>query len=389
VPATILAWFNKRIAAIVTLVTRKLEVVHAVPYCLVYTLPAGYIPPFDFKTKAYPGLVAWHLVDEPSGPRLITYWQDKDSFDYTHGRFETAMGIASPVTAWGGAAGDLHAKEPAWWPVSLKEMFIAITTFVGVLTIFWNIGAFIVEKTLVSPKSQIWFTVPSVKISQGDPIKVVVNATNSTPFASVHLDATAQLIGSEGRQSVSLDPRDFQSVSPDATVTLNATSIAPSLKTAHSPAAVYKLSVSDNLETSRFGHTKTFSADLPVEVFPRSYGWTRQLKRIAQRDPGLYSAAGTLYTGDSPPAKLTGTVSVKASAASELRIDIQPPFTRIPKQPDPSAPAGGRRTILMLFDGPVLDKFQEYTFQITIDSSGSPPPEGWDVIEKNLIVTFQ
>lgn len=390
-PSTGFAWLNRRIAAIVKLVARKLQAVNAVPYCYVYSLPSGFLPPTDFKSGAYPGLLAWHLVNEPSAPKLISYWQDKSSYDYTHSRFEGAVGIAQHVEGWGGAAGDLHAKEPGWWPVSVNEVLLAVAALIGAVTVVWNTAAGIVETWLASPKTEISFAVPRVDVSQGDQIKVQVNARNATAFVPVRLVATAQLTANDARQPVSLTPSEFQSVAPDAPVTMMAAAQAPALKAAHSGASVYKLAVSADARTWRFGHTKTDTGDLPVLVWPKSYGWTRQLRRVAQSDPSMYSALGTLYSGSSPPAKVSGTLSIIAPESTALGINVQPPFMRKPDsdQPTPSPPAGGRRTILMVFDSPSLEKYHAYTFQLTITSSGSGPREGWDLIEKSITITFQ
>lgn len=386
---TALAWLNRRIAGIVKLVARKLPAITAIPYCYVYSLPNGFVPPADFKAGAYPGLLAWHLVDERAAPRLISYWQDKPSFDYTHTRFEGTVGIAVPVAGWGGAAGDLHAKEPAWWPVSFNEMLLAAAAAIGAVTVIWNTGALLIETCLVSPKVEISFAVPSVDVSQSAPIKILVSARNATAFVPVRLVATAQLTAGDVRQIVSLTPSDFQSVAPDMPVTMTATAPAPALKADHSPASVYKLAVSADARTWRFGHKKTDTEQLPVTVWPKSYGWTRQLKKVAQSDPIIYSALGTLYCGGSPPARLSGIFSISAPDSSTLQINVQPPFTRNSDQPTPSPPAGGRKTILMVFDSPNLERNQGYNFQITITSSGPAPTEGWDVIEKSINVTFQ
>jgi hypothetical protein len=73
-----LAWLNRKRGAIVRSVVRQLvEAATAVPYCYVYSIPAGFVPPAGFRPSAYPGLLAWHVVQESAAPRIISYWQDE------------------------------------------------------------------------------------------------------------------------------------------------------------------------------------------------------------------------------------------------------------------------------------------------------------------------
>jgi hypothetical protein len=386
---TALAWLNRKRGAIAMSVVRKLKVATAVPYCHVYSIPLGSVPPTDFKASAYPGLLAWHVVKGSSAPTIISYWQDEPHFQYSRTRFEDALGLAA-AQSWGGPAGDLHASKSAFWPSSLKEALIAASAIVGAITVIWNVCV-TVSNTLATPKAEVSFAVTKVDLGEGDTTKVSVNARNSTEFVPVRLIAYAKLIGNNTSvRPVPLNPSYEQMVSPDAPETLVAKVIAPRLASRHSEPMDYKLSVSVAVRTWRFGQPKSVQGDeLPVRVWPQSFGWTHQLRWIAQQNERFCSASGILYSADSSPAGLRGTVTIVAPESANLKINVPYPFRS--NQQLESSPAGllKSKTIRMDFASPGLEKYREYPFQVTIESARPLPGEVWHSIEEHTDLIFR
>jgi hypothetical protein len=381
---TLLTWANRKRGALTRLVVRQLQAATTVPYCHVYATPAGFVTPAGFKTSASWGLLAWHVVQAPSGPSIISYWQDEPHYQYSRGQFEKALGITM-APAWGGATGDLHATKPPWWPSSLKEALFAAAAIVGAITVILNASELIFEPLWTTPKAEVSFAVTKLDLSEGDSTKVSVSARNATEFVPVQLIASAKLLG-DGRDvlTVELSPSYYQTVAPDASENLTATVEAPHLGR-HSVPVDYNLSVSPTVRTWRFGHASACqSAELPVKVWPRSFGFTGQLKRT-QSDPKVYSAMGTLYSEQMFLPGLHGIITIEAPGSTNLSLSIQPPFRG--SEPLSSSVVHAFKTIRMDFASPPLEKYHAYPFVVTITST-RPLQEGWDGIEKSIKLRF-
>ena len=125
--------------------------------------------------------------------------------------------------------------------------------------------------------------------------------------------------------------------------------------------------------------------ELPVRVWPQSFGWTRQLKPIAQGNPRVYYASGVVYSAGTYPAGLMGAMSIVVPAAADMDLNILTPYR--PVQQLPSAPANQRKTLRMDFMTPALDKYHEYPFQMTITSRRSDAVD-WGAIQRSLTLTL-
>jgi hypothetical protein len=105
------------------------------PYCSVYSPSGAYVPPADFKAKAYLGLISWHVVRGTAGTQIISYWQEEDSFGDHRLQFESDLKITG--TPFQGTVGDLHARDSTLWPSSLIEFILAASAILGALTVIW------------------------------------------------------------------------------------------------------------------------------------------------------------------------------------------------------------------------------------------------------------
>jgi len=383
---TVLTWLNRRRGAIVRSVARPLQAATAVPYCHVHSVPAAFTMPADFEVSAYPGLLAWHAVEASTEPKIISYWQDEPHYRYSRARFEKTLGIAAGQ-GWGGAAGDVHASKPVWWPASFKEATIAVAAVIGAVTVIWNFTFPIMEALWTTPKAEVTFAVTKVDLIEGDtPTPVTVNARNTTAFVPVHLVASASLLANDGSAvPVPLNPPEYQAVAPDAPAALTATLVAPPSPVRHAAHSDSKLLVSVAVRTWRFGRAATQRGELLVRVWPQLFGWTRKLRRIPQQDPRVYVGSGTLSSASAFPAGLQGTIMIVAPESADLVLDVLPPF--IKKQQIASTPADSVKTTRMDFVTPPLEKCQDYPFQVTI-TSRQPLREGWDSIEKSIKLIF-
>jgi hypothetical protein len=295
---TLGGWLNRTTGAIKREIVRQLGVITAVPYCAVYSQAGVFFPPLDFKLGAYPGLIAWHLVEQSSGHKIVSYWQDKEHFDYSQARFEAALKLAAGPD-WIGAAGDLHAKEPTWWPSSIKEAVIAIAALVGALGVIFAAAQKVYELTWVTPEVAVSFASPKFNVTDGDPSRVQVTLTN-TGFAAVEVNANAKLLGSP--QTVTLDPPNVPTLDTNSSKLLTANLKEQHLQSPQSAAVDYTLSVTVSARTWKLRKPKVFPAfTVPVTIWPRRFGWTIP-KRVPESNPRVYHAEGYLYpVPTSPP----------------------------------------------------------------------------------------
>src|SRR5207248_5973063 len=228
---------------------------------------------------------------------------------------------------------------------------------------------------------------------------------NAKDFGSVQLLAAGKLVVSNAAapsapqtvpQSVQIAPDFYQTLEPGSAKTLTAIFNAPLLtlpKALHPAAADYKLSMSGSMRTWRFQSPKPVKTEeLPVRVWPRTFGWTRQLTPIAADDSVVFNGSGRLYCGEAFPSGIKGTVTLVAPMALNVdsaSIDVLAPFQRLQRQPTPSPPDNnGKRTVLMDFSSPPLEKNHEYLFQITITPGSSKQPEGgWGTVK--MAVSFK
>ena len=127
---TISGWLNRRAGAIKREIVRQLGAIKAIPYCAAYSRTTTFTPPAAFKGSDYPGLLAWHVVERSVGHEVISYWQDKEHYDYVRARFEDGLNLSGSLD-WDGGVGDLHAKDPSWWPSSIKEAIVAVAAVIG------------------------------------------------------------------------------------------------------------------------------------------------------------------------------------------------------------------------------------------------------------------
>jgi hypothetical protein len=358
---------------------RQLKSAKAIPYCHTYRLGGPFVPPADFRAGAYPGLIAWHVVADAGASRVISYWQDAQSHEYSHERFESALGL-SAADGWEGLVGDLHAKEPQWAPTTIKEALIAISAALGAATVIWTTLVPLSETVWTTPNAELSFPVPNLDVTEGDSARVPVTARNAKDFVSVQLQASGELVSSNSAQPVQVDPNFYQTVEPGSAKTLTAIFKAPVLTLPGGPhpvASDYKLSMSGSMRTWRFQSPSTVRReDLPVRVWPRSFGWTMQLTQIAPKDSVVYNGWGKLYCGAAYPSGLRGTITIVAPVALSVdsgSINVLAPFQRLLSQPGASLPANGATTILMDFSSPPLEKNHEYLFQITITPGSDRP----------------
>jgi hypothetical protein len=385
---TFAAWINRKCSAIRREVVRQLDATKAIPYCYIYSLSGPFVPPVNFKARAYPGLIAWHVVAGPATPKVVSYWQDEPRYQYCHTRFESALNLTG-ADGCGGGVGDLHGKEPTWLPSTLKEVFVAITSAFGTAIMIWSTFVPIGETLLTTPKAEVSFALPNVDITEGETARVAVTARNATEFVSVHLIASAHLTGNGSPQPVLLDPAFYQNVEPNASEALTAIIKAPLLSrqiSLHPVPADYKLLISAAVRTWRLQQPKPAQGgELPVRVWPRSFGWTPSLRRIIEKNSTLYNATGRLCSGALFPAGLKGTITILVPETVDLDINVLSPFRRLQRQPDPSVPANGMKTILVDFSSPPLEKNHEYPFQVIITpKSGQAPQGGWDMISMQV-----
>ena len=244
------------------------------------------------------------------------------------------------------------------------------------------------ETVWTTPNAELSFQVPNLVAMEGDPQRVAVTARNAKDFVSVQLQTSGELVSSNSAQPVQVDPGFYQTVEPGSAKTLTAIFKTPVLtlpSVPHPVAADYKLSMSGSMRTWRFQSPSSLKrAELPVKVFPRSFGWSKQLTQIAPKDSVVYNGWGKLSCGAAYPSGLRGTVTIVAPVALNVdsgSINVLAPFQRLSNQPAPSRPANGAATILMDFSSPPLEKNREYLFQITITpGSGRQPEGGWESV---------
>ena len=370
-------------------ILRQLDSNKSVPYCHIYSLSGPFVPPDKFDAASYAGLIAWHLAANASGAELVSYWQDKFYYRYNRSRFEGALHLTG-ARGWGGGVGDLHAKNPTWWPSNIKEALIGLSALLGALTVIWTTLGPIGEALLTTPRAEVSFAVPKADVNEGDTTSVSVTARNATGIIPIDLTASAVLKGGTGSsEPVPLDPSFYATIPANAAETLTAQIKAPPLNRQNSPHPVYedyKLSIAASARTWRFQPaTAAQAAELPVRVWPRSFGWTPKLKQTVEKDPTVYNGSGTLSSGKVFAAGLIGTITVGAPEAVDLDINMLAPFQKLPQQPEPSPPAGGMRTIQVDFSSPPLEKNREYPYQVTMTTkSGSAPRGGWDGISVQI-----
>lgn len=356
-------WLNRRRGEIARLV-RKLKASTAVPYYYAHSVPPGFVSPEDFEATRDKGLIAWHRVSEGDTSRIISYWQDQQHCNLNRAWFEGALGMTGSK-GWGGSAGDIHGNEPTWRPSSLKEFLLVAAALAGAFTAIWDAGDKYLLPLWTTPSSEVSFAAPRENLSEGEDRRISITARNATQFVPAYLSASAKLVEGGAFQSVQLDQQYGQWVAPGADETLTATLRAPKLSSANSIPADYRLSVSVDARAWRFGRVKTSqSGELPVRVWPTSFGWTRQLRPIPQDNPKFLSASGTLYSGKAFPNGLLGIVTMVVPESVDLYIDALQPFRVIRELNSP--PADSMKTVLMYFVSPPLEEYTEYPFQLTI-----------------------
>ena len=133
----LLGWLNRRWEAIRREVVRQIDAAKSIPYCFGYTEPPDFAPPEDFDAKEFRGLIAWHLAADATATSVVSYWQDDAAFRYYRSRFESALKLTG-TPCWGGAVGDVHARDAALWPSSLKEALLAASALLGAATLIWT-----------------------------------------------------------------------------------------------------------------------------------------------------------------------------------------------------------------------------------------------------------
>jgi hypothetical protein len=326
------------------------------------------------------------VVRSTAGTEIISYWQDKESFDYHHLQFESNLRITG--TRIEGTVGDFHARESTLWPSSLKEFVLAAAALLGALTVIWTTIIPFSEAILTTPEAEVTFADPVIKIAEGENKSILLTARNTTVFVPVQLAATAQLRESQGSTTfgVPIEPAVFQTVDPDTPKQLTAHLQGRQLPSRHSPSADYILAVSESVRTWRFQTPKAGrEGTVPVKLFPRDFGWDHQLHRIAQTGP-VCNMTGRLSTGGAYPNGLKGSITLLVPASSEFTVFVLPPFHFLQQWPA-STPADGSKTISADFSSPPLEKYQEITFQVTVSSrSGQAPSDSCDSIEKSAAV---
>jgi hypothetical protein len=369
-------------------IVRQLKAAKVHPYCCVYSLSAVYVPPADFKAKAYLGLFSWHAVRNAAGTQIISYWQDEGSFSYHRLQFESDLKIAG--TPFGGTVGDLHARESTLWPSSLKEVILAAAAILGALTVIWTTILPIGEAILTTPDAEVTFADPVIKIAERESRSVALTARNRTVFVPVQLAVSAKLTDSQSSTAydVPIEPAVFQTVEPDSPKPLTARLTGRDLPSRHSPSANYTLVVSESVRTWRFqtprpGRTET----VPVKLFPREFGWDPKLHRIAQGG-SVCNMTGRLSAGMAYPGGLRGVITLMVPASSDFTVSVLPPF-RIMQQWPASMPVDGSKTVSVDISSPPLEKYQEMTFQVTVaPKSGQAPSDSCDATEKSASVNF-
>jgi hypothetical protein len=384
----LLGWLNGGWGALRREVVRQIAAAKAIPCCFTHSASGTFTPPADFKASSFRGLIAWHLVTDATTTRVISYWQDEAAFRYYRPRFESALSLTG-TPCWGGAVGDLHARDAAFWPSSLKEALLAGSALLGAATLIWTTLLPIAETVWTKPRVDVTFSSPVFKITEGDTAPITFTARDAE-FVPIQVAASAELVGSGSPVPAVLDPSSYQTVNPGTPEQLTAMVKGPAFDQdhSHSPSTDYKLEIYTNSRTWRFQRpTPGKAPELVVRVFPKTFGWDHELRDIAQpgSNPNL---VGRLSAGTAYPAGLKGTISIKVPATSEYDINVITPFQ--PGQPwPPSLPVNELKTIVVEFSSPPLEKYQEMTFQVTITpKSEHAPPEGWGKIEKSLKVRF-
>lgn len=386
----LLGWLNRRWEAIRREVVRQIDAAKSIPYCFGYTEPPDFAPPEDFDAKEFRGLIAWHLAADATATSVVSYWQDDAAFRYYRSRFESALKLTG-TPCWGGAVGDVHARDAALWPSSLKEALLAASALLGAATLIWTTLLPIAETIWTRPHADVAFSVQIMRVTAGDAMSVAFTARNAE-FVPIQLAASAELVGSGSSFPVRLDPASYQTVNPGTPEQLTALATAPTFDQghSHSPSADYTLKVSTNSRTWRFQPpTADKAAELTVRVYPPTFGWDHKLRVVAQpgSSPDLV-LVGRLSAGAAYSGGLKGTIMMAVPADLEVSVNVLPPFQQVQRLPD-SLPENGTKIIEVVFLSPPLDKYQEITLQVTITpKSGQAPPAGWDSVEGSLKVNF-
>ena len=385
---TISGWLNRRAGAIKREIVRQLGAIKAIPYCAAYSRTTTFTPPAAFKGSDYPGLLAWHVVERSVGHEVISYWQDKEHYDYVRARFEDGLNLSGSLD-WDGGVGDLHAKDPSWWPSYIKEAIVAVAAVIGAAGVIWTAAEKGYELSWATPQLAVSFASPEFNVTEGQRTQIAITITNSG-FVPVELDTYAQLVGRSGSpQAVTLDRSVVSTVDKNGSVPSTATFIAPRLESVVSAAADYTLSVNVSAQTWRFRKPKPFPATtVPVTVWPRSFGWTNRLEHIPESNPRVYHAAGYVYSGALLPSGLHATVSFEGPKNADLVVEL-PDFRTSPQAVSPSPPVNGKRTFSWDFDSRALEKYEKRRFEIRISPKpGQAPPNDWASVANSLRIQF-
>jgi hypothetical protein len=386
--SNLLGWWNRKWAAIKQEVARQIRIAKIPPYCYVYEPPVTFTPPANFKAADFPGLIAWHFVADPNKPKVISYWQDDVSFRYYQSRFALALGVS--LSPQGGAVGDLHARDKAWWrPASAKDALLATAGVLGAISLIWTTLVPIGEKLWTKPIGEIGFSDPSVNVNEGESHEINLTARNATGSVPIDFVATAALVGGgTARQSVTIEPSYYQSIDPGSPKPITAKVVGPSLGSDNAAAADFTLEVSALARTLPFQRpTSLGSFKLPVRVFPRTFGWDHELTRVTE-SANLCHLAGRLYTGAAYSSGLDGIVTIHVPDTTVAHVNVRRPFiqgTQLPSSPPDDA---GSTTVVTEFSSLPLEKNKVVKFEITIQpQSGQVPTDCWGAAANSVFFT--
>jgi hypothetical protein len=381
-------WLNKVHLTVLRLLGRPLKDNPLVAYCCVYEVAPTFLACPAAKPDSFPGLIAWHVLQDGACPEFVCYWRSASHYLASRTHLERELALPAPLRQ--GSVGDWRCAGPTWWPSSPKEGLVAAAAVFGAVTALWDGGRAVLEPMFAAQKVALTFAETETNLHEDEPARIKASVHNETPFVSVQVAGIATLGGAAGPPvNLSLDPPAYWSVDPDTSEPFEIPLTAPHLASRHAPSSLYHLSVDVSARATRIRAPFKQQFPHPVRIWPRTYGWTPELKHL-QADERIFNARGTLYSGQAYAQGLRGSVQMTAPAAlaAQLEIDVQDLQHRFRLEPAVvSPPDESIVTIARDFTTPPLAQFGELPFLVSITSSGAGAQ--WDAIEKSIQVRFK